>query len=216
MITTAKILSFDGRRLLLEPETSIERELLKKQIGLVEIRLPDGREISNEQRKKVFAIIRDISLWSGHEPEYLRQYLTWDFISRNNIDMFSLSNVDMTTAKEFINYLIDFCFYHSIPTKDALLTQTDDIGKYLYLCLEHRKCAICNQAAEVHHVNRIGMGRDREKIVHVGLKAISLCGKHHDMAHRDEQALFTKYCIYGITLDEYLCTRLTLNTKQRG
>ena len=102
MITTAKILSYDGRRLLLEPETSIERELLKKQIGLVELRLSDGREISNEQRKKIFAIIRDISLWSGHAPEYLRQYLTWDFRSQNGVDMFSLSNVDMTTAKEFI------------------------------------------------------------------------------------------------------------------
>ncbi|PWL41369.1 MAG: hypothetical protein DBY45_10165 [Clostridiales bacterium] len=216
MITTAKILSYDGRKLVLEPETSIERDLLKKQIGLVELRLSDGREISNEQRKKIFAIIRDISLWSGHDPEYLRQYLTWDYRSRNSIDVFSLSNVDMTTAKEFINYLIDFCFYHSIPTKDTLLNQTDDIGKYLYLCLEHRKCAICNQPAEVHHVNRIGMGRDREKIVHIGLKAAALCGKHHDAAHRNEQALFTEYCIYGITLDEYLCKRLTLNTKQRG
>ena len=69
----------------------------------------------------------------------------------------------MTTAKSFINYLIEFCFHWSVPTKDSLLNQTDDISKYLYLCLANRRCAICNKPAEVHHVDRIGMGRDRAK-----------------------------------------------------
>jgi len=215
MIITAKILKYDGKWLLLEPETEIERELLRKQIGKVEIRLSDGREISADQRKKVFAIIRDISIWSGHDPEYLRQYLTWDFRSIDGLQPFSLSDVDMTTAREFITYLIDFCFYYDVPTKDTLLNQTEDIGKYLYLCLEHRKCAICNKRAEVHHVDRIGMGRDREHIVHVGLRAIALCREHHDEAHRDERALFNRYFIYGIKLDKYLCDCLALNTKQR-
>lgn len=218
MITTAKIIKYDGTLLLLEPDESINRELVQKKIGKVEVRLNDGRSISVEQRKKIFAIIRDISLWSGHEPEYLRQYLTWDFISTFDYEWFSLSDVDMTKAKELINYLIDFCFYHDVPTRDTLLNQTDDIGKYLYLCLEHRKCAICNKHAEVHHVNRIGMGRDREKIVHVGLKAIALCGGcngHHDEAHRNEKELFESNHVYGIKLDDYLCKCLSLNTKPR-
>lgn len=93
-----------------------------------------------------------------HEPEELRQYLEWDFCSRAMREWFSLSDCDMTTAREFITYLISFCFHWGVPTKDSLLTQTDDIGKYLYLCLENRRCAICNRPAEVHHVDRIGMG----------------------------------------------------------
>lgn len=216
MITTAKILRYDGDQLIVAPNEKIGIEILQKQIDTVEIRLNDGRSISSEQRRKIFALVRDIALWSGHEPEEIRSFLTWDFCCKNECEYFSLSDVDMTTARQFLNYLIDFAFTHNVPTKDTLLYQTDDIGKYLYYCLEHRKCAICNKRAEVHHVNRIGMGRDREKIVHIGLLAIALCREHHDMAHLDEKALFEKYFIYGIKLDKYLCDILNLNTKERS
>lgn len=216
MITTAKILRYDKNSgLLLMPDEILDRDILNKNIGSVELRLNDGRTISADQRKKVFAVIRDISLWSGHEPEYIRKYLTWDFCSQTDKDWFSLSDVDMTTAKEFITYLIDFCFAWDVPTKDTLLNQTDDIGKYLYQCLEHRKCAICNKRAEVHHVDRIGMGADRESVVHVGLRAIALCHEHHMEAHSREKELFEEFYIYGIKLDEYLCKCLSLNTKSR-
>lgn len=215
MITTAKVLGCNGESLILQPTDCINREILQKQITTVELRLDDGRSISVIQRKKIFALVRDIALWSGHEPEYIRSFLEWDFICQNGYEWFSLSDVDMTTAKEFITYLITFCFEHGVPAQDTLLNQTDDIGKYLYLCLEHRRCAICNEKAEVHHVDRVGMGRNREKIVHIGLLAIALCSEHHDMAHIDEKALFEQYFIYGIKLDKYLCDRLNLNTKQR-
>ncbi len=215
MITTAQIVKHNKHFLLLSINSDVERELKQKEAVNVEIRIDDGRTISSEQRKKIFAIIRDISLWSGHEPEYLRSYLTWDFCMKTEYDYFSLSDVSMTVAKEFINYLITFCFDFNVPTKDTLLYQTDDIGKYLYLCLEHRKCAICNRPAEVHHVDRIGIGRDREKIVHIGLKAVALCREHHDEAHKREKDLFKENYIYGIKLDKYLCERLNLNTRER-
>ncbi len=215
MEVTAKIIDYDGVFMVIAPEEPIERELIQKQVEDIEIRLNDGRTISAMQRKKVFAIIRDISLWSGHEPEYIRSYLTWDFCLRDNVRNFSLSDVDMSTAKDFITYLIEFCFKFDVPTKDTLLHQTDDIGRYLYTCLEHRKCAICNKRAEVHHVDRVGMGSDREEIVHVGLKAIALCREHHNEAHVREKELFEENCIYGIKLDEYLCKKLNLRRKKR-
>lgn len=216
MTATAKILSYDGKTLLLLPNEDIQRELNQKEIKTVEIRLDDGRRISSDQRKKIFALIRDISLWSGHEPEYLRRYLTWDFIRKTDREWFSLSDVDMTTAKEFINDLIGFCFEFDVPTKDTLLFQTDDIGKYLYQCLEHRKCAICNRRAEIHHVDRLGMGADRNEAVHLGMLAAALCREHHIEAHTREKELFKEYFIYGIRLDQYLCERLRLRTKRRG
>jgi hypothetical protein len=197
MIVTAKIEKLENGKLVLKPDVDISRFLAQK-------------------RRKIFAIIRDISLWSGQEPEELRIYLEWDFCSHCLREWFSLSNCDMTTAREFITYLIQFCFHWGVPTKDSLLTQTDDIGKYLYLCLENRRCAICNQPAEVHHVDRVGMGRDREAIVHVGLNAIALCRRHHEEAHRREKALFADYHIYGIKLDRHLCKVLSLNQKPKG
>lgn len=214
-IYTADLISYDGNVLVVAPSAPIERSLLQKEVHSVELRLVDGRTISAEQRRKIFAIIRDISLWSGHDPEYLRQLLTWDFRSIDGREAFSLSDTDVTTAKEFINYLIDFCFRFDVPAKDTLLHQTDDIGRYLYMCLEYRKCAICNRRAEVHHVDRIGIGRDRESVVHIGLKAIALCREHHDEAHRHERELFDEHCIYGIHLDRFLCEKLNLNTEPR-
>lgn len=216
MVVTARIEKLEDGKLVLKPDTDISRFVEQKRPRRVEVRLDDGRTISVDQRRKIFAIIRDISLWSGHEPEELRQYLEWDFCSRAMREWFSLSDCDMTTAREFITYLISFCFHWGVPTKDSLLTQTDDIGKYLYLCLENRRCAICNRPAEVHHVDRIGMGMDREKIVHVGLNAIALCRAHHEEAHRRENALFADYHIYGIKLDKHLCKVLSLNQKPKG
>jgi len=215
MMTTGKILEYRDGKLLVQPVGNLDRLFDLRHPQTVELRINDGRTISVQQRKKIFAIIRDISLWSGHEPEYLRGMLTWDFCAKAELEVFSLSDVDMSTARQFIDYLIDFCFSFGVPTKESLLARTDDIGKYLYLCLEHRRCAVCNAPAEVHHVDRIGMGRDRERIVHVGLRAIALCPKHHEEAHRGEKEFFRRYHIYGIPLDEHLCEQLGLRRKPK-
>ena len=207
---TAKIVDYDGRRLTLEPDRPIDRELLQKQVGQVELRLVDGRTITADQRKKIFATIRDISDWCGHDPEEIRRILTWEFRGERGAEDFSLSNVDRTTASAFLDWLIGFCFYHSVPTRDTLRCRADDIDAYLYRCLEYRKCAVCNLPADVHHVDRVGMGRNREEILHIGMKAVALCRVHHNEAHGKEAAFFEKHHIYGIPLDKYLCTRLGL------
>lgn len=209
-ITTAKIVGYDGEILQLKPLGYIDRELLQKQVDIIEIRLVDGREISAEQRRKIFATVRDIAAWSGHEPEYIRQFTEFDFRLQNGLEPFSLSDCDKSTAREFISYLIEFCFNHGVPTRDTLLNRTDDIGKYLYYCLEHRRCAVCNEKADIHHVTAVGMGRDREQIIHAGMEAIALCRKHHQEAHIKGQAFFNEYHIYGIKLDKYLCDILNL------
>lgn len=210
MVCTAKILEYDGHRLVLAPEEPILRELIQKDVENVELRLDDGRGISAAQRKKVFAVIRDIALWSGHEPEYLRGLFTWEFCCREGVEAFSLSDVDMTTARAFITYLIEFCMAHNVPTKKPLSAYSDDVERYLYQCLEHRKCAVCNGPAQVHHIDRVGMGRDRRHIHHQGLKAVALCHRHHMEAHGRGEGFLEENHIWGIALDAYLCGRLGL------
>ena len=215
MIATAKIVGYDGEILYIKPLVPVDRELLQKQVDAIEIRLTDGREISGEQRRKIFAIVRDIATWSGHEPEYIRQYTEFDFRLLQGLEPFSLSDCDMSTAKDFISYLIDFCFEHNVPTRDTLLNKTDDIGKYLYSCLEHRRCAVCNDKADIHHIDTVGMGNNRNHISHIGKEAIALCRKHHTEAHTKGEAFFEEYHIYGIKLDEYLCKVLNLRKEQK-
>ena len=223
MDCTAKIIGYRDGLLVVQPDTDLAREIARKGIQNVELYLPDGRRLSPEQRKKICAICNDVARFQGDVPIYVRALLTAMFCVDRDVDVFTLSRrskgeilpCDMTTAREFIDWLIEFCFYHRIPTNDSLLCLCDDIGQYLYRCLEFRKCAICNGPAETHHIDRIGMGRDREKVVHVGLLAMALCREHHDEAHNRENALFAEKHIYGIKLDEYLCDRLRLNTKER-
>ena len=215
MIATAKIVGYDGETLRVKPLVAIDRELLQKQVDIIEIRLTDGREISAEQRRKIFALVRDIADWSGNEPEYIRKFTAFEYRLLNGLEPFSLSDCDKTTAREYITYLIDFCFNHNVPTRDTLLNRTDDISKYLYSCLEHRRCAVCNDKADVHHVTTVGMGRNRDEIVHIGMEAIALCRKHHQQAHVQGQEFFERYHIYGIKLDEYLCNKLNLRKEHK-
>lgn len=180
-----------------------------------EVKFSDGRTISPEQRRKAYALINDIATWSGHAQEFLKEWMKYRIIAETGCEYFSLSDCSMSQAREYISYLIEFCLKYNIPVTDTLLNRNDDIGRYLYACLIHKKCAICNAAAEVHHVDRIGMGNNRDDIIHEGMEAVALCRKHHMEAHSDEKTLFYTYKIYGIKLDAYLCGRLKL-TKERN
>lgn len=175
-----------------------------------EVELWDGRHISPEQRKKAYALLNEIAAWSGHAQEYLKDWFKYALISETGGEYFSLSDCTMTQAREYISYLIDFCLRANVPTHKPLLEYTDDIGAYLYACLANRKCAICGAKADVHHVDRVGMGRSRNDIIHEGMEAIALCRRHHQEAHQNEAGLFYKYKVYGIKLDAYLCRKLKL------
>ena len=83
--------------------------LERRSITECEIRLDDGRQISGIQRRHIYALLRDISLWSGHTPEELKEIMKCDFLAQTGGTHFSLSDVDMTTAKDFLQFLIEFC-----------------------------------------------------------------------------------------------------------
>ena len=211
-IVTAKISGYDGEAITLLPSIPLDNDLLVKQPDYIEIRLHDGRSISAEQRKRIFATIRDIAKWSGEEPEYLRSMLTWDYCMTAECDYFSLSTTDMTTAYHFTNYLLEFCIKWGVPLSEPPTKRTDDIDKFLYCCIKYRKCCICGRHADIHHItgSRIGMGNDRNEVLQVGREAVALCREHHTACHNNEVKLLGKYKVYGIKLDEYLVKRLNL------
>lgn len=211
---TAKVLEIrEDNRLILEAKGDIFREYMHKGFGTVELRMDDGRTISAEQRRKVFALIGDIARWNGDEPDDLRKRLVWDFCREQDIPPFSLKTADMTTAREFINYLIELCFRFDVPSMDVLLHRTDDVSRYLYLCLAYRKCCICGKKADVHHCegSKIGAGADRRKVHHKGREAIALCRRHHcQIEQKGDAWFFEAFHVYGTKLDEYLCRKLKL------
>lgn len=184
----------------------------KQNITEAKVIFHDGRIINREQQKKIYAIIGDIAEYNGDEPEYLKHILKNDFLEVCGGEYFSLATCTVTTASDFIHFLISFCFSRNIPTRDTMLNRTDDIYKYLYTCLYYRKCCICNDKAEIHHCSdsRVGMGFSRNKIDNIGRSAIALCRKHHSIAHNAECDFFEKYHVYGIPLDNMLIKKLKL------
>jgi hypothetical protein len=187
----------------------------------VEIILPDGRTITAPQRRKVYAIIGEVAEFvEGYRNEATiestKEMLKWEFIlarlEGQERRLFSLSNVDETTARNFIDYLIEFCVKNDIPMKISPLEYCEDVAKYIIACLHSRKCAVCGKPADIHHCDgdRVGMGNNRDEVHHLGRKVLPLCRVHHDEAHHDEKGFIDKYHLQAIELDKDLCKRLKL------
>jgi len=212
-----KIKGYDGDNLTIEAPFKDDWLLEKQGIIDVEINLLDGRTLSVSQRKKIFALCRDIGLYTGYLPEEAKEIMKYDYIAKTGSLYFSLADANMTEAKQFISHLVEFCLANGIPCQDTLLNMTDDISRYLYLCLAYKKCCLCGRQAQVHHVDRIGLGGNRNKMSHIGYEAMALCAKHHREAHQMTKEEFNeKYHIYGIKLDEYLVKKLKLGAWKDG
>lgn len=174
-----------------------------KMVKDVTIRLEDGRRISEGQRKKIYATLRDISLYTGYLPEEAKEVMKYVYIERTGGSYFSLSDCSMDTARAYLNVLTDFCLENGVMTADMLSERTDDIDTYLYQCLRHRRCAICGRDGEMHHWDAVGMGNDRRTYDDSGSRKICLCRTHHTIAHQQGVKDFEKnYHVYGILYKE--------------
>lgn len=204
----AEITDYDGSFLYLKLPFNDTASLASKKLKEAEVRLIDGRSISYEQRKKTYALFRDIADYTGYVPEEVKEIMKSDFIARYGVKEFSLSTVDMTTASMFIEHLVYFCLFHGIPCRDSLLKYAPDISRYVYLCLLLKKCCICGKRAELHHVDHVGLGRDRNEITHVGMRAMPLSRKYHNEVHRIGQKSFEdKYHVYGVKIDKLIASK---------
>ena len=200
------ISGYDGKALTVVAPIEDDYLITKRDITECEIRLDDGRTISADQRKKIYATMRDISDYTGHLPDEIKALMKYDFIAKTGCNYFSLSDADMTTANDFLNFLIEFCIEQDIPTLDSLLDRSPDIARYLYSCLANKKCALCGKKADLHHVDAVGSGRNRKEIVHKGMHVLPLCRTHHTEFHTIGKDTFCEeYHIFGIKLDDYLC-----------
>ena len=133
--------------------------------------------------------------------------MKYDYIAAEGVPYFSLSNVDMTTANGFLSHLIDFCIQYGIPTYDTpLLDRAPDVYRYLYNCLANKRCCITGRPAELHHVDAVGAGRDREEIIHLGMRVLPLTREMHTMAHQmGSNSFCERYHVFGVELDANLC-----------
>lgn len=186
------------------------------------VQMIDSRPLSDKQRRACYALLGEIADFTGNGKDSTKEYMKLKFLAEDFGEtadkIFSLSNAPMSLVCAFQRFLVRFILDWDIPTKFPLLDLVDDVGDYLYACLINRKCAVCGKRADLHHVDHVGMGRDREEIIHEGMEALPLCREHHAEAHTlGAQSFAEKYHIeHGIKLDKTLCRIYRLKTRDKN
>lgn len=175
----------------------------------------DQDEITADQRKKIFAICGEIAIWSGHDKELVRKVQTADFL-RQNIEQLQLSalslaitgNCDKGTATLFIDYLINFCLENNVPTARPLQEYADDLERYTYAALLHKRCLVCGRKADLHHCDQVGMGYDRNTKPQLGALVMPLCREHHSEWHTIGRTAFEeRYHVSPVPIDKRIAAK---------
>lgn len=180
------------------------QQIIHRQVKEVYIDLIDSRPLSDKQRKMCYALINAIAEWSGNSTEEIKEAFKLEFWAEK-VDtladkIFSLSNAPMSLVAEFQRFLIDFIITNDVPVKRPLREYVDDIAHYTYMCLIHKKCAVCGKRADLHHLNgsTVGMGSNRNEVEHLGREVMSLCREHHSILHTiGQKEFFGKYHLDG-------------------
>ena len=184
----------------------------------------DSRRISDEQRRKAYALVGEITAWAGYmarEKETVNQHLKQRFLMQQveeyQRQMFSLADCTMTQAREYITYLIDFCLSEDVPTRMPLMELADDLERMTYSCLLHKKCCVCQKKADLHHVEQIGAGYNRNEKPQIGCLVLPLCREHHQEWHTKGRTAFESlYHVVPVRMDERISKVYGLTKKARG
>lgn len=186
------------------------------------VQMIDSRPLSDKQRKACYALLREIADYGGMGTDSTKEYMKLKFLADDFGEtadkIFSLSNAPMSLVCAFQRFLVRFILDWDIPCSFSLLNFVDDIQDYVYSCLVNKKCAVCGKHADLHHIDRVGMGRDREEIIHEGMEAMPLCREHHTECHTIGQQSFNdKYHFgKGIELDRTLCRIYGVKARRRN
>ena len=172
----------------------------------VELKVIDSRIISKEQRNLIFALCGEIADYTGqYDKDYWRLVMQQYNANLREIETESLSNCSVTYARKLTETIVNFCIEKEIPIAREILEK----GKYQFsdnsvyaMCLK-RICVVCGARADIHHVDSVGMGHNRNKITHVGKKIMPICRVHHNEIHNiGNEKFIEKYHVSPIVADE--------------
>ena len=170
--------------------------VVRRQVREVYIDMIDSRPLSDKQRRMCYSLQRAIADWSGSSPEEIKEAFKLEFwaerVETLADKIFSLSNAPMSLVAEYQKFLVEFIISNDVPVSFQLREYADDIQAYTYACLIHKKCAVCGRRADLHHVDAIGMGGNRDEATHLGREVMSLCREHHTEIHTIGREEFMK------------------------
>ena len=172
-----------------------------------EFTLFDNRIITAQQRKKIHAILNDIVRSTGngnhaYDVESIKEDMKLMFCESKGIDEFSTSELTgdctVTTASEFITFLLDFCLEYGIPLCDPPIELAEDLKHQLIKCLYERKCAVCWKSGMVYPVNTTGAMKIEGRH-----ELMCLCSNHYQEAESSgHKAFASKQHVLGILMNQ--------------
>ncbi|PKE47264.1 hypothetical protein CW677_08790 [Macrococcoides caseolyticum] len=151
----------------------------------IEVTIDDGKKITDKQRRKIFALLNDIYMWSGNPQEDMRQMFMFYLEMMKGYENISLRDCSRRVAGELIDLIIEWVFIHDVPLNYKTSDMLKNDRTFLYMSTINRTCVVCGtQNADLAHRYTVGAGRNRNEIDHYGNEVLALCRKHHNSQHQ--------------------------------
>ncbi|MDW3782164.1 putative HNHc nuclease [Staphylococcus saprophyticus] len=177
-----------------------------------DVTVPDNKLISTDQRKKIFAMCRDIELYWGEPVEALRQRFQSELEIMNGYERISLRDCTRKIASELIELIIAFMFHHQVPMRVETSKLLQGDKAMLYWSTVNRNCVICGTSnSDLAHYETVGRGMNRRAMDHHGKHVLALCRRHHNEQHNIGVKSFDeKYHLHNswISVDDKLNSML--------
>ena len=157
------------------------------------------------QRKHYWALIGDISEYTGDPKWRIVLNMKYLYMVENDVTKepsMARNKMKRSEAAKLIQVIIDYCLDNDIPLQNNYVDEMT--SKQLFKMTMKRICWVCGKHAQIHHVNAVGMGRNRNAYEnHADHLYMALCSNCHSEAHGIGQKTFeAKYHIQGIKLSK--------------
>lgn len=174
----------------------------------VDFEIADTRKARAAQRRLFFALIGDIC---DHLVDPLEDFLKERFYTQweskhagRTISLADDTKSSVSDANDLLDIVIDFMFEMNIEFKEGYKLLTKDESFFLYQCCRHRQCLVCGKHADIHHIDVLGSGLNRNKVDHTKRHVMPLCRVHHNQIERIGAKKFSELYhipVAGIKLD---------------
>lgn len=206
-----EIIDYDGHFLTVRTVCDDWDYIVDHKVKTAQVVLDDGMHISSAQNKALHATFRDIADYTGNPDALTKEALKILYAKEKQIPYFSAAELTMDEAGEFIDWLLAWCVTNDIPLSEKLTARCADIRRIMYACVMAKRCAVCGAFADLHHVDAIGMGGNRETASHAERRVMALCRTHHTEAHNIGNKRFCeKYKLEPVKVDRKIARKYKL------
>lgn len=139
--------------------------------------------ISDDQRKKIYVLIKAIADHMGEDANAAKNILKGHFCKVKECSAFSLSDCSKEKASSFLEFLIEFCLQQEVPINESIAHIAESPEAYQLMCIRQKKCCVCGRPGEIHHYDALGMGADRKTYDDTNNRKMCLCRLHHSEIH---------------------------------